>query len=397
MRKGTGLFRRMTVRRRPSGSGRKQNGRTFGRKSGRLMNALPVAVFTILLIICTFSNAPFENGEDGKEVLSSVRNVLGDLLSSHGGAGGGETADDGSDEDTTLKELAAISGETIRVLMTETGEIREVPLEEYTACVVASEMPADFEMEALKAQAVAARTYAAARKKDFEEDQCAHSDDGAYVCDSTHCQVYRDEAALEEVKGSQWMKESFLKILRAVSQTAGEVLYYGGELVEQPLFFSSGGDRTENSEDVFVSTIPYLRSVESGDYEAESPYNSVKTEIGLQELRSELAAGYGEAEAQSVTPDNISILGRTEGGAVSEIRFGDLTLTGRQVRELLNLKSADFEISVTGDTVTFVTSGSGHRVGLSQYGADGMAEQGSDYTEILSHYYSGINIGQIGK
>ena len=83
------------------------------------------------------------------------------------------------------------------------------------------------------------------------------------MCDSTHCQVYRDEAALEEVKGGQWMKESFLKILRAVSQTAGEVLYYGGELVEQPLFFSSGGDRTENSEDVFVSTIPYLRSVES--------------------------------------------------------------------------------------------------------------------------------------
>ena len=126
-------------------------------------------------------------------------------------------------------------------------------------------MPADFEMEALKAQAVAARTYAAARKKDFEEDQCTHSDDGAYVCDSTHCQVYRDEAALEEVKGSQWMKESFLKILRAVSQTAGEVLYYGGELVEQPLFFSSGGDRTENSEDVFCQYDSCIREVSKAE------------------------------------------------------------------------------------------------------------------------------------
>ena len=396
MRRRTGLFRRMKGRRRrPAGSGRAQPGRPAGKRPSRLTNVLPVAVFVILLMICTLANAPFDEKSGGADALFSVRNALGDLLGFHGDGGSGGNDNAGPAENVTLEELSAASSEKILVQMTETGEIREVPLEEYTACVVASEMPADFETEALKAQAVAARTYAAARKKEFEEGKCAHSDDGAYVCDSTHCQVYRDKASLEKVKGNEWMEESFPRILSAVSQTAGEVLYYSGELVEQPLFFSSGGDRTENSEDVFVSTIPYLRSVESGAYETESPYNGVETEVSLEELKSKLAAEYGDAGAQSVTADNISIAGRTEGGAVSEIRFGDLTLTGRQTRELLDLKSADFEVSTSGDTVTFVTTGSGHRVGLSQYGADGMAEQGSDYEEILSHYYSGVTIGRI--
>lgn len=130
-------------------------------------------------------------------------------------------------------------------------------MEEYVACVVASEMPSDFETEALKAQAVAARTYASARKQEFEAGKCSHYDEGAYVCNTTHCQVYRTEEGLREVKGDEWMEKNFPKILSAVYETAGEVLYYDGSLVEQPLFFSSGGERTENSEDVFVSAVPY--------------------------------------------------------------------------------------------------------------------------------------------
>ena len=192
------------------------------------------------------------------------------------------------------------------------------------------------------------------------------------------------------------MDESFPKILSAVGATAGEVLYYDGALVEQPLFFSSGGEKTENSEDVFVSAIPYLRSVESGAYEEESPYNEVETQISLGDLKSKLSAQYGDA-AQSVAADNIKILERTDGGSVAKIQLGSIELTGRQLRELCGLKSADFEVSVSGDTVTFVTSGSGHQVGLSQYGANGMAKQGKSYREILSHYYSGVEIEKLSS
>ncbi len=388
MRRRTGLFGRPLRRIRMIGGRRRARGSRFG----ALRNILPVGVFLSVLLVYTLANAPFEQKGEEKPVFSGFSEMLEELLDFHGKPGGAES-DAG---EFTLKDLAGLSSEKILVRLEESGQVKEVPLEEYTACVVASEMPSDFEPEALKAQAVAARTYAAARKKQFEEGTGSHYDDGAYVCDSTHCQVYRDEAGLREVKGDEWMDESFSKILSAVGATAGEVLYYDGALVEQPLFFSSGGEKTENSEDVFVSAIPYLRSVESGAYEEESPYNEVETQISLGDLKSKLSAQYGDA-AQSVAADNIKILERTDGGSVAKIQLGSIELTGRQLRELCGLKSADFEVSVSGDTVTFVTSGSGHQVGLSQYGANGMAKQGKSYREILSHYYSGVEIEKLSS
>ena len=388
MRRRTGLFGRPLRRIRMIGGRRRARGSRFG----ALRNILPMGVFLSVLLVYTLANAPFEQKGEEKPVFSGFSEMLEELLDFHGKPGGAES-DAG---EFTLKDLAGLSSEKILVRLEESGQVKEVPLEEYTACVVASEMPSDFEPEALKAQAVAARTYAAARKKQFEAGTGSHYDDGAYVCDSTHCQVYRDEAGLREVKGDEWMDESFPKILSAVGATAGEVLYYDGALVEQPLFFSSGGEKTENSEDVFVSAIPYLRSVESGAYEEESPYNEVETQISLGDLKSKLSAQYGDA-AQSVAADNIKILEWTDGGSVAKIQLGSIELTGRQLRELCGLKSADFEVSVSGDTVTFVTSGSGHQVGLSQYGANGMAKQGKSYREILSHYYSGVEIEKLSS
>lgn len=188
------------------------------------------------------------------------------------------------------------------------------------------------------------------------------------------------------------MEQSFPKILSAVNETAGEVLYYDGALVKQPLFFSSSGDKTENSEDVFVSAIPYLRSVESGVYEEESPHKDVETVVDMADLKAKVSSAYGSEAAASITAETIEIVSRTDGGAVAVMKIGTLELTGRQVRSLLVLPSAEFEVSATADTVTFTTSGSGHQVGLSQYGANGMAKQGKTYKEILSHYYSGVEI-----
>ena len=209
---------------------------------------------------------------------------------------------------------------------------------------------------------------------------------------TTHCQVYRTEEGRREVKGDEWMEKNFPKILSAVYETAGEVLYYDGSLVEQPLFFSSGGERTENSEDVFVSAVPYLRSVESGAYEEESPHKDVEVTVTMEDVKSKVSAVYGAEAGQSVTAERIQVVSRTDGGAVAEMKMGNLELTGRQVRSLFGLASADFEVNIGNGEVTFVTSGSGHRVGLSQYGANGMAKQGKTYREILEHYYSGVEV-----
>ena len=396
MRKWTGLFGNMIyrkIRMRAGGRGnviRRRRGRAPRRGTGggtKLSNSLPICVFAVVLLVYAMANAPFEDKAETQPVFHGMETLIEKLNVFKENADAKNT-----DKDVTLDDLAAKSSETIRVLTEETGEIKEVPLEEYTACVVASEMPSDFEEEALKAQAVAARTYAAARKSEFEEGKCSHYDEGAYVCNATHCQVYRDEAGLRKVKGDEWMEQSFPKILSAVNETAGEVLYYDGALVKQPLFFSSSGDKTENSEDVFVSAIPYLRSVESGVYEEESPHKDVETVVDMADLKAKVSSAYGSEAAASITAETIEIVSRTDGGTVAVMKIGTLELTGRQVRSLLGLPSAEFEVSATADTVTFTTSGSGHQVGLSQYGANGMAKQGKTYKEILSHYYSGVEI-----
>ncbi len=378
-------------RRRTGFSGRlicRQRGRRrYAGRGYKFFNILSVCVFAAAVSIYGLTNLP--EAEEGGDV--SVFQGIGSLADQVKELYSGSDAQQPAGN-VTLSQLSGISDLEIKVLDDDSGKIAEVPLEEYVACVVASEMPSDFETEALKAQAVAARTYASARKQEFEAGKCSHYDEGAYVCNTTHCQVYRTEEGLREVKGDEWMEKNFPKILSAVYETAGEVLYYDGSLVEQPLFFSSGGERTENSEDVFVSAVPYLRSVESGAYEEESPHKDVEVTVTMEDVKSKVSAVYGAEAGQSVTAETIQVVSRTDGGAVAEMKMGNLELTGRQVRSLFGLASADFEVNIGNGEVTFVTSGSGHRVGLSQYGANGMAKQGKTYREILEHYYSGVEV-----
>ena len=117
----------------------------------------------------------------------------------------------------------------------------------------------------------------------------------------------------------------------------------------------------------------------------------------MEEVKSEITAEYGEEAGQSVAPETIQVISRTDGGAVDTMKMGNLELTGRQVRSLFGLASADFEVTADANEVTFITSGSGHRVGMSQYGADGMAKMGKTYREILEHYYSGVEIEKLQK
>lgn len=278
----------------------------------------------------------------------------------------------------------------IQVYRHVTGKTETIPFEDYVKGVVAGEMPSDFEMEALKAQAVAARTYSLSK--------IIRSGDGgnpqhpsAPICDDVHCQVYRDVEELKKIKSLEWMNTGWPKIQEAVDSTRGQLLYYEGQLVEQPLFHSSSGGKTENSEDVFVSALPYLRSVDS-PYEDIAPHHQQQTSLALSEFRKEIKNAFPGKDAGTLDAGTIKVTERSEGGRVASIKVGNLILKGREVRDIFGLRSANFTVSVQKDQVVFTTDGYGHGVGMSQWGANGMAQAGFNYKEILSHYYSGTEI-----
>ena len=281
---------------------------------------------------------------------------------------------------------------TIQVFRQEQGRVEEVLMEDYVKGVLAGEMPSSFPMEALKAQAVAARTYGLARQQKLTREKgIGHA--GAPVCDTTHCQVYRTPEELLALKGKDWMNTGWLRIEEAVELTRGQVLTYQGSLAEQPLFHSASGGRTENSEDVFVAMVPYLRSVDS-PYEEEAPHQNETLTLTLKEFAKKVNAAYPKLKTSSVNRDTVVIQSRSQGEGVEKIKVGNLTLTGSQVRSILGLRSSQFTIGIDGSKILFTTDGYGHGVGMSQWGASGMAKAGYSYQEILTHYYQGVEIQQ---
>lgn len=293
----------------------------------------------------------------------------------------------------TSKNIKQTSIKTIdnpvsaKVYITESDKTISVDFEEYIKGVVACEMPSTFHKEALKAQAVAARTYSTSRI--LAGNPSSHPD--APLCNSTHCQVYKSPSQLKKVKGSEWMKKDWEKICKAVDETKNQKLYYNGKLVKQALFHSSSGGRTENSEDVFASAVPYLVSVES-PYENQATHQNESHSFSISEFSNKIKEKYPEKTFGVIDSSSIKILSRSNGNRVEKIQIGNCILEGRQVREALGLPSANFNISFNDNYITFTSNGSGHGVGMSQYGADGMAKEGYNYRQILNHYYSGTEI-----
>ena len=260
-------------------------------------------------------------------------------------------------------------------LLTDGGKIMHIPLEEYVISVVLSEMPADFEPEALKAQAVVARTYALRRTVKSGK----HND--ATVCTkSSCCQGYISPEAYRNKGGKQ---ANIDKISNAVYATAGLVLVYDGKLIDATYFSCSGGS-TEDAQSVWGTEVPYLKSVKSPGEEGATHYVDSK-----QFSAAEFSSKLGLSETQTIkigTPEY------TAGGGISYLDINGQRFTGTQLRKLLKLRSTAFYITLVGKTVTITTKGHGHRVGMSQYGADAMAISGATYDQILQHYYSGVEL-----
>ena len=276
-------------------------------------------------------------------------------------------------------KLQYINNLNIRVKRLATGNIETIPLEEYIAGVLAGEMPIYFELEALKAQAVASRSYALKRIEYNKEN-------GYDVVDSVLNQVYLDNDYLKEAWKNNYTKY-INKVRTAVNETIDEYLEYDGEVIDA-LFFSTSNGYTEDAKKVFNLDLPYLKSVESvWDKETSSVFNAT-TSISLQEFYEKLELEYNKDLS-------FEIIERSDTNRILKVKINGVEINARVMYEKLKLRSTDFELIQQGSNVEIKTKGYGHGVGMSQYGAQGMALEGFSYKEILSHYYSDTKINKI--
>ena len=292
------------------------------------------------------------------------------------GASPSENLDDICDETTTDPMNAEAIPEVVTLLHAD-GRIRKIQMEEYVLGVVLMEMPASFEMEALKAQSVVARTYAIKREKGNMKHQEAN------LCtDPKCCQGYCTTDEYLSMGGSF---ADIQKVQKAVSDTAGEVITYEKELIDATYFSCSGGI-TEDAEAVWGQDVPYLQSVTSPGEENATHFTDTVT-IPFDDFQFLLG--------QKLTgkPNTwIKDVRYTNGDGVATLKLEGVTYTGTEFRQKLGLRSTAFEIRMTDNAVVITTKGYGHRVGMSQYGADAMAASGSSYKEIIQHYYVGTEI-----
>lgn len=253
-------------------------------------------------------------------------------------------------------------------------------METYVLCVVLAEMPADFEMEALKAQAVAARTYT---RKAWEKG--GKHGDGSVCTVPSCCQGFISAAEYLEQGGTE---ENLEKVRAAVNATEGLVLTYQGELIEACYFSCSGGS-TEDAQAVWGMDYPYLQATISPGEESAVYYSDTIT-FTPEQLR-----GILDITGNSDPAGWFGSVTYTDGGGVDKIMIGRRTFTGPELRALLHLRSTAFSVSVSDSGITFTTKGYGHRVGMSQYGADAMAAAGSSFAQILAHYYQGTELRRL--
>ena len=301
---------------------------------------------------------------------------------------GGEKANI-TETQTSVEETQAAAeisqDDTILVLSSSTKKISEIEMFEYVVGAVAAEMPATYHSQALRAQAVACYTYALrARQNDSDE-----SLDGAHISDSSDKhQGYIDKSARKEKWGDKY--ETYeKKIEEAVTEVLGKKLMFDGELITAAFHAISAG-RTFSSEEVWGHEVDYLQSVTSAGDKLSPDYS--RTVVLTQEQFKKAVKGLDGVKLGDNPEDWTANIKKTDSGYVETVEIGGTTFTGVQVREALELRSAAFEIEYEDEKFRITTNGYGHGVGMSQYGADYMARQGSTWEEILLHYYKGAKI-----
>lgn len=279
---------------------------------------------------------------------------------------------------------------TIKLLHKKTNKIEEVSLDNYLYHVVSAEMPADYEIEALKAQAVVARTYTIYKINNKKHDN-------ADICDdSTCCQAWVDK----DTRFARWdenkREENWNKIQKSVNETQGKIITYDNKPINA-FFHANSGGKTEIPVNVWGGTgLPYLQVVETAGEEGYTQYAS-EVAFSQTELVEKLKSKYNDILININNQEDVKIIEYTDSGRVKTIKFGNHEISGVEARTLLGLKSTNFEIRKENDKIKFTVKGYGHGVGMSQTGADAMAKQGKNYQDIINHFYKGIEIKEVNS
>lgn len=277
----------------------------------------------------------------------------------------------------------------VKLLHSSSGEIEEMALDEYLYGVVSSEMPASFEEEALKAQAVVARTYTIYKITNGSKHE------NADICDdSACCQAWISKEERLQKWNEAERETNWAKIVNAVDSTKGKIITYEGKPINA-FFHSNSGGITETASNVWGGkNEPYLQAVETS---GESNYTQYSSELIItkNEFIEKIKEYHSNFEIDFSNEDEIKILDYTEGERIKTIKIGNLELQGTEIRNIFGLKSAKFEINIEGENIKFNVLGYGHGVGMSQTGADSMAKEQKGYEEIIKHYYTGVEIVNI--
>lgn len=326
---------------------------------------LSIAVAFVIIMIPAVLVLPFSNDATSGKLAEQV-----------------EKKEKEEGKEVTANDMSSVD---VAVYRSATKKIQKLPLETYLSGVVAAEMPADFEEEALKAQALTARTYIV---NQLISNNRKGLPQGADVGDTVMHQVYKNDNELKKQWGSDY-KWKMKKIDKAIKETEGQILTYNGNPITAT-FFSTSNGYTENSEEYWQAEFPYLKSV-SSPWDKESPkfYNKMVVDAGDFEKKLGVSLSSGTTIG--------TVVQRTSGNRVGVVEIGGKKLTGKQIREKLALNSSDFDWERQGSQIIITTKGYGHGVGMSQYGANGMAREGKSYEDIVKYYYKGVKVQSSSK
>ena len=299
--------------------------------------------------------------------------------------------DDNVEEITSNNEYDYKNYGTIKLLHQDTGKVEEVALDTYLYNVVSAEMPADFELEALKAQAVVARTYTIYKIQNKKHDN-------ADICDDSSCcqaWISKDDRLArwdEDKRESNWAK-----IEQCVNETKGKIITYNGAPINA-FFHSNSGGTTELPVNVWGggTEYPYLQVIETAGEEGYTQYSSEAT-FTQDELIEKLKTKYEDITIDFNNNDDLKILDYTDSGRVKTVKFGNHELSGTETRSLFELRSTNFEIIKENGNIKFSVKGYGHGVGMSQTGADSLAKEGKSYEDIIKHFYVGVEISDVNS
>ncbi len=340
----------------------------------------------VLVYIAPIGFQTYQKNSEKNETVHTVQNV--EISSDSQESVEQNAENDGDDAEQGENEVENESMISVSV----NGTTCKMSLEDYVAGAVAAEMPASFPEEALKAQAVAARTFVMYKKNLGTDD--LHPD--AVVCDDyTHCAAFVElDSEAEDLWGSnaaEWTE----KIRQAVADTAGQIVTYDGAPIAA-VFHAASAEETESAVNVWGADVPYLVGVDSSGDDACPDYDASVT-LGAEEFRQIMLTQFPDINLTGLPKTWFTDIETSEAGGVISCKIGGEEMDGTEVRALFELNSTHFTVSTTDTSITFHTEGYGHGVGMSQYGAKRMAEDGSSYEDILLHYYTGTELTTIAE